>query len=380
MCVLIKQGTEVVTVENFTTDAKEGDLTLSFELPAKPDHPGVEIILHLLRPANIKLRSLVLEPVAYAERRTGVPACDIINWLPFLRTSAAGHIRGNAIEVSGGTSSPAIYGPYWSLPPGRYEMSAMATGMDQDAQGQSLLMAEVVAEEGRYVIATSTIPLGHRSDGRGTEIRLAFTLAAGLAASSRVIETRFRSIGGGFRLLTVTVRLIDFDAPTVLAEKEWLPYVHLGAAGRKTEDGIIAAGTTGIVGTIPLELAPGRYKVTIENEKLNNLPAGRILVTAGTRLLGSRSIKFTPRRVGPMRIQRGPYRSCSFEVPAGLSEGSRVVHVRIETDGTGAFAVRSITGAPKPMFEDLCDRTIAAIERIFRRGARHRSLQSVDDV
>ena len=80
----------------------------------------------------IAIQALTVEPIAapivaddkVAAALTIADLLRIDNWLPFLRLGPLGRSDGWGVAVESGEPAFAVYGPYWSLPAGKYEMTA----------------------------------------------------------------------------------------------------------------------------------------------------------------------------------------------------------------------------------------------------------------
>ncbi|HJU10327.1 MAG TPA: glycosyltransferase family 2 protein [Candidatus Binataceae bacterium] len=132
------------------------------------------------------------------------------NLVPFLRTGASAHLERMAIVVEEGSAEFAVYGPYWTLPAGRYEMRAEIISNQQLSGEAPLIIAQVTAKCGTLVLAEGKWPLNKRglSDLKTTtEFRLPFSLARDLPLPARTIETRIFTPGNvSFRIISLCLR------------------------------------------------------------------------------------------------------------------------------------------------------------------------------
>ena len=130
-------------------------------------------------------------------------------WLPYLQYGKSAQADQGCIAVSEGVEEFAVYGPFWTLPPGRYEMRALIVPDPQSWNNDGVVSAEVTGEDGTRLFAQSKWPL-HRYEltdpAAALEFRLPFALSGDLPAAARTIETRiFTSGGAGFQILSLTV-------------------------------------------------------------------------------------------------------------------------------------------------------------------------------
>lgn len=113
-----------------------------------------------------------------------------MNLLPFLRTGARAQFDGRIIVVAEGTEEFAVFGPYWTLPAGCYELRAVIKPHRRTRDGE-FVIGQVTAERGSRVLAEDKWLLDEDSSQNTTmEFRLAFSLSDELPPAARTIETR----------------------------------------------------------------------------------------------------------------------------------------------------------------------------------------------
>ena len=403
MVVLVKHKDDILaaTAIGFEADPTENH-ELTFEVPADSAATlGIEFALQVVASAKITLRALTLDHAATDVWQTGPAVCNIENWLPFLKTRSSALADDDGVVVSKGPADYAVYGPYWALPAGRYEMIASIVPSAPNPDGKPVVTADITTDNGLRRLAACHWRLGQFQGAdvqTAVEFRLPFAVAAGLPAELRTIETRIFTQGdGSFRIRSLTVRVGRDDSvenreampaavlngvvpiekasiriASSLSAKEWLSYFHVEEAGRNTERGIFANGEIGNVGYIQRAFLPGRYEtiVRVERAGAGGDPAGQLIILIGGMQVVARIIEFEPRLLGRIRIPRGPFRICSFEVPIGHAE-LRSVQIHINSIGTGAFLIRSMAVKPKTWLRDLRDQVLAMAAVLFRklRGA-----------
>lgn len=515
--VLVKNGSHILAVEKIKSLGNhDEDHELIFKLPpALAATGGIEFLLQVITVADVTLHALSLESVDIEVRHGGPVACEVENWLPFLQTKPSAHADCDGVAVSEGRAEYSVYGPYWTLPAGRYEVVALVVPYSSRANGTPVIIVDVSAEGGERQFAKRQWRLGRYelADAHtAAQIRLPFTLTRDLSPESRTIETRIFTQGeAGFRIRSLAVKVrseepekdwfpylaagecgihtgreiksvanevgrvaytppmdippghyelflnfadvsandtelspedsitiemysestilavqsckpernagsdfrMTFDvtdetalgtgvelfiratAPAAISirgvrvertsnknaasrsaamplAKDRLSYLHVGAAGLQTKRGIRARpGKAGNIGHIRHPFPPGRYEAILKVERVENgEPGGQMTITAGSILLVSQRIEFTPRRLGPFRIPRGPFRICSFEVSAHLPREARGIQIRIDSDGAGGFLIRAMVVKRKTPIGDLRDNVYAAAAKIFRKIQR----------
>jgi hypothetical protein len=502
MLVLVKRGNDILAAAAIASGSdRNDDHELIFEVDSDLGAiSNVEFHLQVVAAANITLRTLSLEPADARIRHVGPVACELENWLPFLKMNASAQPDSDGVHVREGRAEYAIYGPYWVLPPGRYEMIASIVPPASNFEGKPVITADVAAATGQRQLAAIQWRLGQircADPHAAVELRLPFAVAADLPADLRTIESRIFTPGdASFRIRSLAVRVrghelehlfpyltvgecgihaggeiksienaigciaytppldlefghyelfvdivdgstnaadsspeasivievhseaeilaiqacgrgsnigdnpaLTFDVteeiaagtgialyirattPTAasirgvrlartsskIAPNRSLPvYLHVGIAGLPAKRGIVARpGKFGTIGYVQQPFPTGRYEAILKVKRIGGAPLGHITITVGGNLVVSRSVEFGPRLLGPMRIPRGPFRICSFEVPAVLPRDARSIQIRIDSDGAGVFLLRSVVVKPKTPIRDLRDKTYRAAVEIF---------------
>ena len=87
-------------------------------------------------------------------------ACELENWLPFLETRRRGVDDRDGIFVSEGRAECSVYGPYWALPAGRYEVIASIVPSSPNPEGKPVITLDVVTEGGKRRLAMYQWRLG----------------------------------------------------------------------------------------------------------------------------------------------------------------------------------------------------------------------------
>jgi hypothetical protein len=165
---------------------------------------GLEIRIAALRPIAITIQTITIEPSSRAPN-SGIPALLIPNWLPVLQTGSGVQADEDGIVVGRGDAGFAVWGPYWALPAGDYELIVTVVALAGNPVGDPIVTIDVVSDVGQHQFAARQWRLG--SGRRAVKLRLPFTLSAELPAALRTIETRVSTSGQtAFRVRSIKVR------------------------------------------------------------------------------------------------------------------------------------------------------------------------------
>ena len=127
VCIEVRAGSQLLALSLL----RYGDLTntehsLAFVLPKNmAGAVGVETRIAILMPIAIVLRTLRIEPLSSF---TGIDceAPDVLqikDWIPYLRMGPLGQFSKRGVTAGIGLPGFVVFGPYWSLPVGRYEIN-----------------------------------------------------------------------------------------------------------------------------------------------------------------------------------------------------------------------------------------------------------------
>ena len=221
----VRRGADILALIGVTSSADpSGNHELVVEVPPDPAAPGIEFFMQVVTAAGITLRSLTVEPLGTAVQRSGPAVCKLDNWLPFLQTGSSAQADDDGVVVSQGPPEYVVYGPYWTLPAGRYEVIASVIPYSCNPEGKAVITVDVAADRGQRRFAARRWRLGqiqHADAHARTELRLPFTLAADLPAASRTIETRIFSPGDvSFRVCLLAVKIRSDGL-----KHDWLSYL-----------------------------------------------------------------------------------------------------------------------------------------------------------
>ena len=267
MIVLVKHHYDILAAATITSGAEPNEnYELTFEIPSDPAAAaGFEFLLQLVAPAKITLHTLTLERANLTFRETDPAICTLENWLPFLKTTPSAKADADGVVVAEGRADYAVYGPYWTLPAGRYELVATIVPPAPNPDGKPIITVDVTAEHGQHQLAGCHWRLGQFESGdphAAVEFRLPFTLAADLSPELRTIETRVFTPGdSSFRIRSLAVRVRTDEL-----ERNWFRYLIAGECGIYSGGEIRSVeNKTGCIAyTPPLDLDCGHYELFLD--------------------------------------------------------------------------------------------------------------------
>ena len=151
---------------------------------------SLETVVQSLLPTSFSIRSVHCRPVEYRSLQAGKLASGI-EWVELLHVGPGGRRdEDNYLRV---TAVPdfVAYGPYWTLPAGRYEARVKAsTAVRSD---KPFLIVDVfTVTNGQY----RAVALVNAAEARANEIRIEFEVHEGETPHGAFpVELRFRSMG-----------------------------------------------------------------------------------------------------------------------------------------------------------------------------------------
>ena len=292
------------------------------------------------------------------------------NWFPYLIVGDCGIHAGREIKSAASKVGWLAYTPAMDIASGHYELfiDVVDTGAN-DIQPSPEDTLEIEIHSEAEILAIQT--WGRGSNARSDPL-VAFDVTEEIASGSgiqlyiRAIRPAAVSIRG-LRVKRTSNEFASSRSPALLQAKKPVSYFHIGAVGLREERGVTSRpGKAGNIGYIRRPLPPGRYETVVKVERLGGGdPVGHMTITVGGNLLASQWIEFTPRLLGPIQLPRGPFRICTFQVPAGLPPDALDTEVRIDSTGAGAFLIRSVTVKPKTWIRDLRDKTYGAAAKML---------------
>lgn len=175
----------------------QSKFALPFEIPGNAEEKPRFIETRVWKPAESSGRLLSL---------TVKPIVELENWLPYLQLGGAARMEHGSVSVPAGVIEFVLFGPYWKLPPGRYELT-VAVVPDADAPLTTALGTIDVAADGDKLaecniqVSGAWDPAAHE---RHETARLLFEVTA--KHRTAFIETRLISAGGlGFSVRSVSI-------------------------------------------------------------------------------------------------------------------------------------------------------------------------------
>ncbi len=404
--VMVKHGPLISAIRVIAAGANQSEDGVVFAVPPDPEANAVfDFTFEVVSAASVTLRSLTLEPEAAAAGPPVPPVCQLENWIPFLRMGQNAIADHDGILVTKGLPGYAFFGPYWTLPAGRYELIASIIPPDPDSGGKADIAVDVATAYGERQLAACRWRLGqYRCSGAKTaiELRLPFTVIKGLAAVLP-IETRLYTEGdGSCRIRSLAVR-VRTEGP----EHDLFPYLVVGECGIHSGGKIrIVDNKAGCIAyTMPMDIESGHYELLLDLDVADATDADARLtgvsirglrlertsketaprrpgttalakklaffdfgaVGAGGNMLAARRIEFTQGLPDLLRTSRGPSPIFAFEVPTGLPQAERGIQIRIDRNRAGALLIRSIALTPGTTVRKFRDKAYVAAGRTFRK-------------
>lgn len=297
-----------------------GDFGMPFEITERQaqEAQAIETRVFSTGTATWRLTSLSIRPRSY-----------LTNWLPYLSVGPAGSLDGRYVSLDRGKTGYALFGPYWSLPPGSYVMIVAYEGQ---GEGKHIGMADVAM--GNQMLTSGQL----RADR--TIFALPFEVPPDLEGQKHSIETRiWKSEESAGHVLSVLVNpMTDLE--------DWLPHLEVGPAGR-LEHGAVTVGDGSrdyfLYGPY-WQLPVGRYELNVAV-----LPDPR---TPRDTVVGSIEVYFAPRTLAQCDIRvsdawssaagaRPEIVTLPFEITAEEREAR--LETRINSVGGLGFSIKRVS-------------------------------------
>ncbi|HJU10330.1 MAG TPA: hypothetical protein VJ728_05615 [Candidatus Binataceae bacterium] len=356
---LVKEGAEILDAKEIavsTNQIEEHKLFFTVQSISDPKS-SLEFFFQVLRAPTVRLCGLTIEAADTTPQRRAPAVLTLRDWLPFLRTGKSAHSRKSGIFIAEGVEEFVLYGPFWALPAGQYEMRAMVVPNPHGKQHSTFVTAQIAGEEGTRIFAECKWPLSLyklTNPAAAVEFRLPFSLSSDLSVAARTIEARIFTHGqAAFDILSLSVLARDKNF-----EGDWFPYlivqeggVHSGAEIRSAESKFDY-----VASTPRIPLLPGHYKIspTISIDTTSR-HSGELSfeLWSGTELFAVAGAD--GKRDHPI----------DFDVPTELNE--RAFELRIRSLTSAEFAIRRVE---VEKVSDLVDP--AWQERLARAQSRRR--------
>jgi hypothetical protein len=186
-------------------DMGRSSIEFPFTVPSEvaDSFGGVQVFVRLLKPLPVAVSALTTEELDTEKVDASEPAVStIVEWLPYLHLNVATPVDEDGYRIGIGTVSPVIYGPYWPLPGGKYELIVTLERLSCHRKTISLALIDVYAA-GRILGKREFRTAGWRWPI--VKINIPFEVTADVA-NRPIIETRIWSIGeAAFRIRSVVV-------------------------------------------------------------------------------------------------------------------------------------------------------------------------------
>jgi hypothetical protein len=278
------------------------------------------------------------------------PSLDIaagdLDWLPFLQLGPAGQWSDTGVAIVAGQRGYVAYGPYWTMPPGRYRVTIdLHIGVDAGVPHATPLLV-LEAMSGPRLRGFRTVTADWRGDAR---LDFDFEIHEGEADEVPPIEIRLGSTGaaGGAVRSIVPQRIGDpvQDSPWVdlaTGDLDWLAAMQLGRAGDWGDEGVvIVPGQPGFVVYGPYWIMRrGRYRLTakfrsnVDAGIRDSTPLFTIEVLSGSRLRAMRSVTAKHRGEAALELD--------FEVHEDEAERALPIEFRIGSSGLAGGTVLAL--------------------------------------
>lgn len=242
---------------------------LEFDVPPSVAHDvNAACEVRLLPRLRMRLAAsgLTVERIEGAKPEAELPerAHLLANWLGTLQVGHAGEWTKGGVRAIPGVAGYLVYGPYWSVPSGTYEISFGLTLGARSVQREAVIVFEVVAREQH--LAFAAIRTRDLADGRAT-LQCILGTPEG---TDKWTDVEFRVwVPGTFDLVLTSISVFrsgDGSAESAPSQMNLLPLMSAGPAGPAPAEGV--AFRVGQHGTIldgpHWKLAAGAYDLLLE--------------------------------------------------------------------------------------------------------------------
>ena len=203
-------------------DLGQSSLELLFTVPYEvtDSFGGVQVFVRLLRPLPIAISALSIEGLDVDQAGGSVPAVSkIFEWLPYVHLNVTTPVDEDGYRIGIGTVGPVIYGPYWPLPSGRYELIVTLERLSWHREAVFWALERLSWHRETVFWALVDVYAADRILGKHefrtsgwwwpiVKTNVPFEVTADLA-NRPIIETRIWSTGAAaFRIRSVAVRTI----------------------------------------------------------------------------------------------------------------------------------------------------------------------------
>ncbi len=166
-------------------ELKQSRQVIAFEVRQdETPHGRLPVELHILSSGAVAVavRSIIMRRIGDSTGTSVWFEQTSLDWMPWLTIGLAGNWHARGIAARPETEGYVVYGPYWKLAPGHYQMIVhLAKGVEQSGVGGRVDIADQL---GALVIAETDFDRKHLRQGM---VRLPFTIGPG---GGMQVETR----------------------------------------------------------------------------------------------------------------------------------------------------------------------------------------------
>lgn len=221
-------------------DVRAGHISMEFSIDGSVDLTAAfETVVRSVAPTDLAITSLVCEPI----ERSTAPVNNLaigMDWLSLLQLGPAAKLDRDEKILIGSDPGFAAYGPYWVLPPGRYEARLDAS---TSAKGETpFLIVELFSDE-RY----RAVSFVNGADAARGSIRIEFEVHEDETPMGELpIELRLRSMGSPGKLSAAIVRRIG----DIRQQTPWISFPDLPERWRGEAAQSVSGALKSILGAV----------------------------------------------------------------------------------------------------------------------------------
>lgn len=322
---------------------------------------AIEVRVITVRPLAFVIRKLNIEAIQSAEIADSV--LTITSWLPFLRLGPAGRCEDGTVAAERGHEGYVVFGPYWPLNPGRYELVATIDMLQpEQAFPDDISLGVVDIAVNTDQLTKAEIRPDHLAKGG---IRLAFEVPPAAADGvPPLVETRVWTsghVGLLIRAMNVRKRITaeddsDLTEPADVAAAAQ-PHSRTGTAFTKCADMPTDPDTSAWRDNPFSLLAQKWHEVPATHE--DRFSTKNLLMLSDDELLAAWNQRAAQVR-GAKGIHVGDW---EVYVYADLFKGRKVIEVG---PGLGVLGISFLERGAKMTFVDVVESNLKMIERVCR--------------
>ena len=342
-------------------DVKKGRCSLVINIPDDIEQAGgIETRIYSLVPVAVELVELTVTDALPHEQSEVTSPSEISDWLPVLARSAGVKFENTHVVVPVGVSGHVIYGPYWPLPTGKYNLLIVLDRLEGDPEKSYLGKVEVVVQSRRdpdrvladldvYINATAM----WQEDATSEALCVPFEITPEFA-DRHPIETRMWTPGDiGFRIraLRIEPRARDAARPLPLYGTNWLPHLAFGPSASADARGIKVAASA--EESYPVfgpywKMPEGAYQLVIQLERLDDSSEHSFLGKAEVTVFPDQRIASLDIYVNALSVLAPGAENESIRIPFKISSkfDGTPIETRFWSPGDVNFRIRSMSVEP----------------------------------